>query len=424
MRTIGKASRRMYNTDDMKSNHSPHQRFTSADEVREARPFYLIVMLVLAALYGTAVSNSVALHSPERLIAFTLLMLLHAVLHWNSPRLAGNLRASVIYLAMQGALVFVLPLIAQADYLVLGLSLALIGEAVGLLWNVVWGAIAILVYLALGILDLLLLSENHTLPEWTLSYVPMMIFVIIYVVLYSRQAQARSHAQSLLAELEIAHEQLSEYAVRVQDLTLANERQRMARELHDTLAQGLAGLILQLEAANTHLANGNGERAQTILQQAMSRARATLADARRAIDDLRAGQTTTHDLDAALREQVAHFLDATSIPCAVDVSLRSELPDATREHVLRTITEGLTNIARHAQAQHAWVNIKDTGGKLIVELRDDGCGFDPKKIPPGHYGLLGIRERARLANGTLEISSAPGEGTLLKLYLPLGDHSS
>ncbi len=397
--------------------------FTSSDEVREARPFYLIVMAVLAGLYGLAVTNSVALRAPERLIVFTVLMLLHAALHWNSPRIVGNLRASIVYLIGQGALAFLLPLIAQADFLVMGLSMALIGEAVGILWNVLWIALAILVYLGLAALDLFLLSEN-ALPTWVFAAVPMTIFVVVYVVLYSRQAQARARAQALLVELETAHRQLAEYAVRVQDLTLANERQRMARELHDTLAQGLAGLILQLEAANTHLANGRSERAQMILQQAMSRARATLADARRAIDDLRAGQTTTQDLETALREQVAHFSDATSIPCALDISLRSQLPDVAREQVLRTVTEGLTNIARLAQAQHAWVNVKDTQEELIVELRDDGCGFDSKKIPPGHYGLLGIRERARLVNGTIEIASASGQGTTLKLHLPLGDSSS
>jgi NarL family two-component system sensor histidine kinase YdfH len=252
---------------------------------------------------------------------------------------------------------------------------------------------------------------------------PMTLFVVVYVVLYSRQAQARAHAQALLGELETAHRQLSEYAARVQDLTLANERQRMARELHDTLAQGLAGLILQLEAANTHLANGNTDRARTILQQAMSRARVTLGDARRAIDDLRAGQTTSRDLAEALREQVAHFADATGIPCQLDMSLPPAVPDAAREHALRTVTEGLTNIARHARARHASVSVRGADGKVIVELHDDGCGFDPAIIPSGHYGLLGLRERARLACGTLEISSAPGEGTTLKLLLPLGDQS-
>ncbi|MGE5264802.1 MAG: sensor histidine kinase [Acidobacteriota bacterium] len=400
----------------MKPTDSPRRRFAAEDEIREARPFYWIVMIVLAALYVLAVSHSDALHSPDRLVLFTVLMLVHAGLHWYSPRVVGNLRASVIYLAAQGGLVFVLPLLAQADFLVLGLSMALIGEAVGILWNVVWITVAILVCLALAALDMLLLSPDNPLPSWALSAVPTTVFVVVYVVLYSRQAQARAHAQALLDELETAHRQLAEYAIRVQDLTLSNERQRMARELHDTLAQGLAGLILQLEAANSHLASGHTDRAQSIMQQAMTRARATLADARRAIDDLRARQ----DLETALREQVAHFTNSTGIPCALDVALGSELPDAARENTLRTVTEGLANIARHSQAQHAWVSVHHTDGELVVELRDDGRGFDPKETSPGHYGLLGIHERARLASGTVEIKSAPGEGTTLKLHLPLG----
>ena len=107
--------------------------------------------------------------------------------------------------------------------------------------------------------------------------------------MYSRQADARVKAQELLAELEAANRRLTESADQIEDLTLANERQRMARELHDTLAQGLAGLILQLEAADSHLASGHPDRAQAIVQQAMTRARETLAESRRAIDGLRAG---------------------------------------------------------------------------------------------------------------------------------------
>lgn len=404
----------------MKPSITARQRFTSADEVREARPFYWIVMIVLAVLYGFAVSNSAALRSPERLVLFTLLMLVHAGLHWQSPRVAHDIRAGLVYLAVQGVLVFALPLIAQADYLVLGLSLAIIGEAVGILWNRVWVTAAILVYLALAASDLILLSADSTLLSWALTAMPMMFFTIIYVVLYSRQAQARSQAQALVEELETAQRQLSEYAAHVQDLTLVNERQRMARELHDTLAQGLAGLILQLEAVNSHLANGRADRAQSIVQQAMTRARATLADARRAIDDLRVGQ----DLETALRDQIAHFTDSTGIPCALDISVERELPAAAQEHALRAVTEGLTNIARHAQAQHAWVTVQSRGEELIVELRDDGRGFDPQAIPVGHYGLLGVRERARLACGTVDIDSAPGQGTVLKLRLPLGAQPS
>ncbi len=406
----------MYNESTMRHIDSIRERLSEEEEVRQARPFYWIVMVVLAVLYVLTLSNSTVLNSPVRLILFTLLMLVHAVLHWFSPRVVGKPRPSLLYLAVQGVLVFVLPLIAQADMLVMGLSLALIGETVGILWNLLWVTVAILVLLALAAADLLLLSPNASIPAWALTAIPMVGFVVIYVVLYSRQAQARMRAQALLEELEAAHRQLSEYAVRVQDLTLANERQRMARELHDTLAQGLAGLILQLEAANSHLANGRTDRAQSILQQAMTRARGTLADARRAIDALRSGQ----DLETALREQVAQFTNATCIPCALDVSLGTELPEAVRDHALRAIAEGLTNIGRHAQAKHAWVSVRSAEGTLLVELRDDGRGFDPKETSPGHYGLLGIRERARVAAGTVEIKSAPGEGTTVKRCLPLG----
>lgn len=414
----------MYNESAMNTSRlSTHQLSTDA-EIREARPFYVIVMIVLAGLYALALFNSPDLRDPVRLAVFSALMLVHAALHWQSTRVVGNRRASLIYLTIQGALVFVLPIIATSDFLVLGLSMALIGEAVGMLWDIRWVALALVVYVALAALDLITISGTARLPSSAVSALPMTVFVIVYVVLYSRQARARAHAQALLDELETAHRQLAEYAARVEDLTLASERQRMARELHDTLAQGLAGLVLQLEAANTHLASGRSDRAQAILQQSMSRARATLADARRAIDDLRAGQTAPRALDEAVREQVARFTDATGIPCALDAVFPAEMPATVQEYALRAVTEGLTNIARHAQARHVWVRLAREGDMLTVELRDDGRGFDPAAVPAGHYGLLGMRERARLVDGRLDVSSAPGAGTTLRLQLALGtaDH--
>ncbi len=83
------------------------------------------------------------------------------------------------------------------------------------------------------------------------------------------------------------------------------------------------------------------------------------------------------------------------------------------------VTAGVTNIARHAQAAHAWVNVAESGDGLTVEIGDDGVGFDPAAAfdQPGHYGLLGMRERARLAGGTLKVESAPGAGTRVKIVL-------
>jgi NarL family two-component system sensor histidine kinase YdfH len=237
------------------------------------------------------------------------------------------------------------------------------------------------------------------------------------VTLYSRQAEAREQAQSLLKDLEAANRQLSEYASRVEDLTIANERQRMARELHDTLSQGLAGLILQLEAADAHLAGNRPERARGILQQSMEKARGTLAEARQAIDDLR--RPAERDLVEAVEREADHFTIATGIPCEPQIELTVDVPDPVAETVIRAISEGLTNIARHAKAGNVTLRLTGSEKELEIEICDDGIGFDPESVEAGHYGLLGMRERVRLAGGRLEVQSVAGKGTRLVIRFPL-----
>ena len=142
-------------------------------------------------------------------------------------------------------------------------------------------------YLVLLMFNNYLIGGWQLVPTWLGTAVVMMVFVLIYVLMFMRQMSARQEAQTLLAELETAHRQLAEYAQEVETLTLEAERQRMARELHDTLAQGLAGLILQLEGLEAHLERGNLAKVVEIAAQAKGRARSTLAEARQAIGDLR-----------------------------------------------------------------------------------------------------------------------------------------
>ncbi len=405
--------------------HSIWQVFSSPsaaqrDEERETRPFFIIVTVVLAFLYGRAVYVWPELRQPAHLIPFTVLMLIHAALHWLSPRLASG-RGGMLYLAVQGALAFVLTMLARDVSTVFGLYGALIGQAVGILRRTRLVAVGIVAYLGLAAMNVILLGGWADLSTWALLAAVMTLFIVTYVVLFTRQTEARARAQALLGELETAHRELAEYATRVEDLTLAAERQRMARELHDTLAQGLAGLILQLEAADSHLASGRPERAQAILQQAMARARVTLSDARRAIDDLRQSAAVPEDFAEAVQAEVSRFASATGIPCELELAFIPATPDTLREHALRIVAEGLTNIARHAQASHAWVRIACADDRLEIEMRDDGRGFDPTAgaSESGHYGLLGMRERARLAGGTLAVESTPGKGTTLWLSVPI-----
>jgi two-component system, NarL family, sensor histidine kinase YdfH len=389
-------------------------------DVREARVFFIIVTLALGGSAALAIHSLPALRAPERLIPFVILLALHIALYWFSPAFMLSLRRAVGFLVVQAILVFILTLFPRDLSMILSLYPALLGITVGMLRERQRIVTVIIVWLCLATLNLVLVLGVTVLPTWLFFAPPLTLFVVVYVVLYLRQVEARGRAQPLLRELEVAHRALADYAARVEDLTLVAERQRMARELHDTLAQGVAGLILQLEAADSHLVAGRAERAQGIVQQAMTRARATLADARRAIDDLRIVPSTA-GLTDALRREVARFTDATGIPCAFDVALSAPLPEATAEHILRIVAEGLTNIARHAQAARAWVAVTESADGVTVEVGDDGVGFDPAVAfgQPGHYGLLGMRERARLAGGTLGVVSAPGAGTRLTLRLPL-----
>jgi NarL family two-component system sensor histidine kinase YdfH len=200
-------------------------------------------------------------------------------------------------------------------------------------------------------------------------------------------------------------------------LTLENERERMARELHDTLAQGLAGLVLQLEALEATLELGRTAQALHITGQAKERARTALSEARRAIDDLRAADLSPAD---SIVREADRFQSATGIPCVLDMPVKLPLSARNGEHVVRCVAEGLTNIMRHARAAHASVTLSIVRDRLHVEIRDDGKGFENTDgLPAGHYGLLGLRERARLAGGDLLITSTVGSGTTLHMTLPL-----
>jgi NarL family two-component system sensor histidine kinase YdfH len=386
---------------------------------REELPFFLFLTLVLVLLYGYTVNTVPELRAPGRLIPFTLLMLAHGVLHWISPRLEHYPRWVIGYLVLQGALAFALTMLA-GEWAIISLYTALIGEAVGLARDRRLAAAATVLYLALAVLSFLLISDRQELLTSVVMLGMAALFSVFFVVLYNRQADARERAQALLEELEIAHRQLAEYATRVEDLTLAAERERMARELHDTLAQGLAGLILQLEAAQAHLESGRSARANEVVDQAMAQARATLREARQAIADLREDAGDAPDLATSVRREVDRFTEATGIPCQLALNLPDALPQDVVEHARRIVAEGLVNVARHAQATQVWLRVDGDGAGLEIALRDDGRGFDPAGAigQAGHYGLLGIRERARLVGGTFEVESAPKAGATLHARLP------
>ncbi|MBN1372975.1 MAG: sensor histidine kinase [Anaerolineaceae bacterium] len=399
----------------------PSPSAVDKEEVRQVRPFFWLVVIGLIFVYTFSLRGDPGLREPARLIPFTALILVHGVIHWNMLRFAKTRPATIVYLIVQGALGMAIIVIGNNIGLTYGIFMSLIGEVLGLLGLTPFGLASAAYFILLSGIGFLLTSEMDQFWIWAATALGILPVVVIYVWMLRRQMDAREKAQTLLAELETAHRQLSEYAVQVEDLTLAAERRRMARELHDTLSQGLAGLILQIEAAGAHLDNQNTDKAQAVLRQALTRARETLADARRAIGDLREIPGVDPDLVTALEEEIERFQGLTGISCQADLDVRCEVPEALRETVARVAAEGLFNIAMHAQASQASLKLSCGGEELFLSLRDDGIGFDPGSAvgASGHYGLLGLRERCRLAGGTLEISSRPGEGSQLTVRLPL-----
>lgn len=373
--------------------------------------------VIIAGIYIVDLINIPSLRQLRTLIPFTILLVIHVVLHWQLENILQRPNRTIWYIIAQGALALIISSLGNNIGLTFALFMALIGEAVGLFSLTRQGLLAGVYYMILLAINLFQISGWYSSGMLIIGAIPMVVFVVIYVTLYMRQNEAREQALSIAAELETANRQLSDYAAQVEDLTITNERQRMARELHDTLSQGLAGLILQLEAADAHLTNNHNDKAQSIISNAMEQARSTLADARRAIDDLR--QPALDDLDSALRSEISRFTNALGIPILFHSDQTPLLPAPIKETLIRALSESLTNIANHAHAQNVEVNVKMKDQSISLTIQDDGRGFDASSIPSGHYGILGIKERVRLVNGSVEIQSGNGKGTTLKIEVPL-----
>ena len=199
------------------------------------------------------------------------------------------------------------------------------------------------------------------------------------------------------------------------------ERNRLAREIHDTLAQGLSAITLQLEAADALLeAGANPQRARQAVQQAMTLTRANLEEARRSVLDLRAVPLEGHTLLEALQTLAHEWSAQWQLPTeCVIVGDARPLPVRIEVGLYRIAQEALTNVVRHAQAKRLTVKLLLSPEQVALHVEDDGRGFEPMQIPKGRFGLIGLSERAKLLGGHLHVRSNPGAGTRLEVAVPL-----
>ena len=217
--------------------------------------------------------------------------------------------------------------------------------------------------------------------------------------------------------LSIAVERAGLFA-RSTRLGALEERNRLAREIHDTIAQGLSATALQLESADALLDAGS-EKAHEPLHRALSLTRSNLEEARRSVLDLRAAPLEGRPLSEALKALVERWEAETGIAARYRaVNGSRPLPPRVEAALYRICQEALTNVSRHAGADRVSVQLVTTPERVWLLVEDDGRGFDASEVPEDRHGLTGMRERAEMLGGTLEAQSDAG-GTRIEATVPL-----
>lgn len=282
----------------------------------------------------------------------------------------------------------------------------------------------------------------NTLTNWVafgILFALHSTLVLVFAQLGTREAEHVRTQLDTIAELESANARLeqalgenaglhAQLLVQAREAGVADERRRLAAEIHDTLAQGLTGIIAQLQVV-TSVADTDPALARQHLDRAAALARHSLGEARRSVHDLVPAALEHDDLPGALKKTVTGWAERHGVRAEFTVTGTAEpVHDEIAATLLRIAEEALVNAGRHAGASRVGVTLSFMGDELTLDVRDDGCGFDPAVLPPyrgvGGFGLGGMRARAERVAGTVEVETEPGHGTAVSARVPLVQHST
>jgi signal transduction histidine kinase len=223
--------------------------------------------------------------------------------------------------------------------------------------------------------------------------------------------------QSLADQVAVAIENARLYE-QAQHLAALEERQKLARELHDSVSQALYGIVLGARTART-LLDRDAPKAAEPMDYILSLAEAGLAEMRALIFELRPESLQTEGLVAALGKLTNALGARYQLKVQLEAGDEPDVPIEAKESLYRITQEALNNIAKHARAQRVEVMLRTETDALSLEISDDGAGFDTSRQFPGHLGLHTMRERAEKAGGTFALDSAPNAGTRIQVRIPL-----
>jgi signal transduction histidine kinase len=254
-------------------------------------------------------------------------------------------------------------------------------------------------------------------PTWVFIAAISGLFGVFFALWINSIIEQSRERRELIEELESTREEL---AARQRRAGVLEERGRLAREIHDTLAQGFISIVAHLEAAEGALPSGS-DQARRHLRQARRTARENLVEARHLVAALRPEILEGSSLSGALGRLARRWSEETGIPATLSVTGDEHaLPQESQVALFRATQEALSNARRHARAGRVEITLSYMEDLVALDVQDDGEGFDPRGASPGgSFGLRAMRERVEALGGSLLIESEPGVGCTLVVELPL-----
>ncbi|MBW4634621.1 MAG: sensor histidine kinase [Iphinoe sp. HA4291-MV1] len=259
--------------------------------------------------------------------------------------------------------------------------------------------------------------------DWRLSSVLLfsltLVFALLLINALLAERQSREQLEIVHQELEMTHEQLRQYALRIEDQATLQERNRIAREIHDGLGHTLAAQTIQMNNALLFW-QSNDDKALTFVKQAKQLGAEALLEIRRSVSVLRSNPLHGQSLESVIEKLLKDFQHTTGIELSSKIYLPLSLSTEVNTTVYRIVQESLTNIYKHSQAKAVSVQLQQQTGMLHLSIEDNGKGFNPTQNTTG-FGLQGMRERALALGGQFHLNSQPAKGCRICVSFPLSN---
>lgn len=360
--------------------------------------------------------------SDEELFLGILLGVIYLLLALNNSVIFNHVPAdwaAVFFFSVECSLVFLIGLLhGVGGNFLIGIPLIVIAVERLKPWQ------CLLVYAALGVAVVLPLGLRYETWLSTLingvSFSIYILFLAMFVNLRLKEKQARERAERLMLELEQANVQLAAYATQAEELAMTEERNRLAREIHDNLGHYLTIVNVQIEAAKLLMVS-EPVRALDALEKAQELAKKGLTQVRESVAALRETPVSNRPLEDAIASLVKETQSSGIVTKFKVDGDPQTLDNKVALALYRTAQEGLTNVCKHARASRVDVLLDFQPNQVRLEVRDNGVGA---ANTTGGFGLLGIRERIQLLGGRVEVSTGEGKGFCLLVNVPLSHADS